>query len=57
MHLRDLVGLLAALSLIFGQVESYCQPDESCWPTQDEIDAFQASLTTSNKFKHYSIVF
>lgn len=36
------------LTALIGSVVSYCKPNEECWPTEQEISAFEASLTTVN---------
>ena len=43
-----LLHLLLVLPAIKGQDISYCQPGESCWPTKEEIEAFSASLSTTD---------
>jgi hypothetical protein len=42
-------GLLVVLTFaLIAQVQGYCQPNEPCWPTQEEIEVFASSLTSGN---------
>ena len=42
-------GLLVVMTLaLIAKVEGYCQPNEPCWPTQEEIEVFASSLTSGN---------
>jgi hypothetical protein len=36
------------ISTLIGSVVSYCKPSDDCWPTEQEISAFEASLSPAN---------
>ena len=51
----NLLCLLAVLAFAFDPAEGYCQPDESCWPSKDAIDAFAASLSSGENLPKFTL--
>jgi len=44
---KGLITLCILLTLT-GSVVSFCKPSEECWPTEQEISAFEATLSSSD---------